>query len=220
MKRYVCLGILLCAGCREADAEGPIELAVVPEPAPAKVEEKAPGPDPAMALIDAAIERTDHKVDYLADYVSIPYPNGDVPESTGVCTDVVVRSFREIGIDLQALVHLDMTASFDKYPKAWGLSKPDANIDHRRVPNLRVFFSRHGKSKKRSKNPADYQPGDIVTWDVGRNGKYVDHIGIVVNVLTEDQQRLQVVHNIGPGPKMEDVLFRWPITGHYRYLPS
>jgi hypothetical protein len=219
MRRHVFLGILLCASCREADAEGPVALAVVPEPVPEAVENEAAGPDLTMGLIHAAIERTEHKVDYLADYVSIPYPNGDVPDSTGVCTDVVIRSYRQIGIDLQALVHLDMTAEFDKYPKAWGLDKPDSNIDHRRVPNLRVFFSRHGKSKKRSTNPADYQPGDVVTWDVGRNGKYVDHIGIVVNVLSDDQQRLHVVHNIGPGPKMEDVLFRWPITGHYRYLP-
>jgi uncharacterized protein YijF (DUF1287 family) len=166
-------------------------------------------------LVVAAIERTRHEVRYDPTYFVIAYPGGDVPAEVGVCTDEVIRAYRAVGVDLQKEVHEDMARNFQLYPKKWGLSKPDTNIDHRRVPNLRVFFSRKGQQLPVTADAKDYRPGDIVTWDLG-NG--LTHIGIVVNVASEaDKNRFQIVHNIGAGPRMEDVLFNWKITGHYRY---
>lgn len=164
----------------------------------------------------AAIERTNHSVRYVAAYVRIPYPGGDVPEDTGVCTDEIIRSYRAVGIDLQKEVHEDMLRDFGAYPskRFWGLAHPDSNVDHRRVPNLMTFFSRKGESLPVTTRAEDYAPGDLVTWDLGGN---VPHIGIVVDRPGADGRQM-VVHNIGSGPKMEDVLFRWKITGHYRYF--
>jgi uncharacterized protein YijF (DUF1287 family) len=168
-------------------------------------------------LSSAAIERTNHTVRYDPKYVRIPYPGGDVPADTGVCTDEVIRSYRALGIDLQKEVHEDMAANFGRYPNhlRWMQITPDTNIDHRRVPNLMVFFSRKGTSLPLSNNSADYGPGDLVTWDLGGG---VPHIGIVVDQKAVAGRRYLVVHNIGAGPKMEDVLFQWKITGHYRYF--
>ena len=140
-----------------------------------------------------------------------------MPANIGVCTDVVIRSYRALGHDLQELVHKDMKANFKLYPKNWGLKRTDTNIDHRRVPNLQKFFERHGTVLNKSKNASDYKPGDLVTWVVGRN---LPHIGIVVSKRSWDSKRPLVVHNIGAGPKMEDVLFEYPITGHYRFAPK
>lgn len=166
-------------------------------------------------LAESAIERTGHKVRYDPTYFVIEYPGGDVPAEVGVCTDEVIRSYRQIGVDLQKEVHEDMRRNFQLYPRTWGLSKPDTNIDHRRVPNLIVFFTRQAASQPITQNAADYAPGDIVTWDL--NGG-LTHIGIVVGVASEaDPERLMIVHNIGAGPQMEDVLFNWKITGHFRY---
>ena len=167
-------------------------------------------------LSDAAIERTHHTIRYDPKYVRIPYPGGDVPAGTGVCTDEVIRSYRALGIDLQKEVHEDIAANFGSYPNQarWLLQHPDTNIDHRRVPNLMVFFSRKGTALAASMMPEDYGPGDLVTWDLGGG---VPHIGIVVDRKSRETGRYLVVHNIGEGPKMEDVLFRWKITGHYRY---
>ena len=149
-------------------------------------------------------------------YVRIPYPGGDVPEDTGVCTDEVIRSYRAVGIDLQKEVHEDMEKNFSFYPRQrrWLARRPDTNIDHRRVPNLMVFFSRKGEALAVTEDPADYLPGDIVTWDLGGD---VPHIGIVVDEKSAEGGRHLIVHNIGGGPKREDVLFAWKITGHYRY---
>ncbi|HEX5706370.1 MAG TPA: DUF1287 domain-containing protein [Pyrinomonadaceae bacterium] len=166
-------------------------------------------------LVEAAIERTRHEVRYDPTYFRIPYPGGDVPAEVGVCTDEVIRSYRKLGIDLQREVHEDMRSNFRLYPRNWGLKRPDTNIDHRRVPNLRVFFARKGQSLPVTARAEDYRPGDIVTWDLGGG---LTHIGIVVGVRAEaSPARFQIVHNIGAGPKMEDVLFNWTITGHYRY---
>lgn len=165
------------------------------------------------ALTAAALERTRHPVRYDGAYRSIPYPGGDVPAGVGVCTDVLIRSYRELGIDLQKEVHEDMTAAFSAYPNRWGLSSPDPNIDHRRVPNLEVFFTRHGERFPITGDPADYQPGDLVSWMVGP----LPHIGIVVPVRSSDGKRFRVVHNIGRGPELEDMLFDYPIVGHFRY---
>jgi hypothetical protein len=168
-------------------------------------------------LVAAAIERTHHSVRYVSAYVRIPYPGGDVPSDTGVCTDEIIRSYRAVDVDLQKEVHEDMEKNFAAYPnkRRWFLAHPDANIDHRRVPNLMVFFPRKGESLSITNRAADYLPGDLVTWDLGGN---VPHIGIVVDQKSRQSGRYMLVHNIGEGPKMEDVLFNWKITGHYRYF--
>lgn len=170
-------------------------------------------------LIEAALDRTEHQITYDGSYHSIPYPNGDVPGHIGVCTDVVIRSYRKIGIDLQQLVHEDMTNNFSKYPsrKIWGLNRPDSNIDHRRVPNLQVFFSRHGQTLGISDKAESYIPGDLVVWTLPGN---LPHIGIVTNKYSLMSNRLMIVHNIGRGPELDDMLFDYKITGHYRYLPE
>jgi uncharacterized protein YijF (DUF1287 family) len=163
-------------------------------------------------LSAAAIERTHHSVRYVSDYVHIPYPGGDVPADTGVCTDEVIRSYRAVGIDLQKEVHEDMGRNFDAYPHRWQ-RRPDSSIDHRRVPNLMVFFARNGTRLPISQRAEDYSPGDIVAWDLGGG---ITHIGIVVDAKGSSGRYL-VVHNIGRCPRMEDVLFNWKVIGHYRY---
>lgn len=166
------------------------------------------------SLSSCALELTKQHVRYDPSYFSIPYPNGDVPADKGVCTDVVIRAYRMMGIDLQKEVHEDMKAHFSLYPTIWGLKKTDTNIDHRRVPNLMVFFKRKGKELPITKNPNDYKPGDIVCWNLGGA---TTHIGIVVNRKSADGKRYQVVHNIGGGQVCEDVLFDYTIIGHYTY---
>ena len=171
-------------------------------------------------LNNAALGRLKSRVRYDGSYVKIGYPWGDVPANIGVCTDVVIRSYRKLGIDLQQQVHQDMSAAFYNYPNLskWKLKAPDTNIDHRRVVNLRKFFARRGAALPITRNPYDYKPGDLVTWIVGPS---FPHIGIVVNRPTRaDPRRMMIVHNIAEGPKMEDILFRFPITGHYRYTPN
>ncbi len=165
-------------------------------------------------LSESAIELTRQVVTYDPGYFKISYPNGDIPANKGVCTDVIIRAYRKMGIDLQKEVHEDMRLNFGKYPRIWGLSKTDKNIDHRRVPNLMVFFERHGSVKPITDNPDDYQPGDIVCWNLGGA---VTHIGIVVNRKSRDGKRYLIVHNIGGGQVMEDCLFDFKIIGHYRY---
>jgi len=167
-------------------------------------------------LVRAAVERTRHTVRYVSDYVRIPYPDGDVPADTGVCTDEIIRSYRAVGIDLQKEVHEDMLHNFAAYPNKtrWLLARTDSNIDHRRVPNLMVFFQRKGEVLPITNHAEDYSPGELVTWDLGGG---VPHIGIIVDQNSGRSGRKMVVHNIGEGPKMEDVLFNWKITGHYRY---
>jgi len=166
-------------------------------------------------LVRAATERTNHAVRYDPAYVRIPYPGGDVPADTGVCTDEVIRAYRALGVDLQKEVHEDMVQNFSAYPRKWKWisGKPDSNIDHRRVPNLMVFFGRKGESLPIGNRAEDYSPGDLVTYDLGGN---VPHIGIVVD-RKGSSGRYMIEHNIGQGPRIEDVLFNWKITGHYRY---
>ncbi len=170
--------------------------------------------DYGIKVATAAEELTKDKVIYNGRYFKIPYPNGDVPKSYGVCTDVVIRAYRKLGIDLQKEVHEDMQTHFSNYPKNWGLKKTDTNIDHRRVPNLRTFFSRKGKSIAITQNAVDYLPGDIVSWQLD-NG--LTHIGIVSKTKSKDKKRYLIVHNIGAGQVFEDCLFSFKITGHYRY---
>ncbi|WP_062060093.1 DUF1287 domain-containing protein [Aquimarina longa] len=167
-----------------------------------------------VQLSDAALELTKNRVIYDPSYFSIDYPNGDVPSTVGVCTDVVIRAYRKLDIDLQKEVHEDMLANFKLYPKNWGLSRTDKNIDHRRVPNLMKFFSRFGKTKPITNNAKDYIPGDIVCWSLEGG---LTHIGLVVNKKSSDQQRYLIVHNIGSGQVLADCLFDYKIIGHYQY---
>jgi uncharacterized protein YijF (DUF1287 family) len=170
-------------------------------------------------LVQAALERTMHQIQYDGSYYKIPYPNGDVPPHIGVCTDVVIRSYRAIGTDLQLLVHKDMSSNFEQYPSRhiWGTKSTDRNIDHRRVPNLQTFFTRHGNRLPISDSGLDYKPGNIVTWMLPGN---LPHIGIVSDKRSPSTGNPLIVHNIGAGPKLEDMLFSFEITGHYRYVPS
>jgi uncharacterized protein YijF (DUF1287 family) len=167
-------------------------------------------------LSNAAISIIDKNVVYTPDYVSIKYPSGDVPAKTGVCTDVVIRAYRKLGVDLQKEVHEDIKANFNKYPnlKKWGLKTTDTNIDHRRVPNLEVFFERKGKKLAVTQNPNDYKTGEIVTWMIG--GK-LPHIGIITNKKSSDGKRPMIVHNVGGGQVLEDCLFSYDIVGHFKY---
>jgi uncharacterized protein YijF (DUF1287 family) len=166
------------------------------------------------SLADSAILLTKQTVIYDPGYYSLEYPNGDIPADRGVCTDVIIRAYRMFGTDLQKEVQEDMNANFDEYPGNWGLTGTDRNIDHRRVPNLMVFFGRNGEELIVSESPADYLPGDLVCWDLGGG---ITHIGIVVNPLSVDRKRNMIVHNIGAGQVLADCLFDYKIIGHYRY---
>src|SRR5712692_4143704 len=194
-----------------------LALLVLRAPAQTKPADSGSHQEFLHRLVAAAIERTRHQVRYDSSYLRIPYPGGDVPADTGTCTDEVVRSYRAVGIDLQKEVHEDMVQNFAVYPnkRRWLLARPDANIDHRRVPNLMVFFSRKGETLPITSRAEDYSPGDLVTWDLGGG---VPHIGMVVDRKSPQSGRYMIVHNIGEGPKIEDVLFNWRITGHYRYF--
>lgn len=195
---------------------------------PQKAENPSPPPPPSILkelptdaspqfkqLIESAIEQTSKTTGYDPSYVAIDYPGGDVPSETGVCSDVVVRAFRKSGIDLQKEIHEDMKRAWPAYPREWGASRPDSNIDHRRVLNLMTYFDRQSKALPITSKRDDYPPGDIVAWDLGNK---VPHIGIVVNRWSEDIKGYLIVHNIGAGARCEDVLLNWKIIGHYRYF--
>jgi uncharacterized protein YijF (DUF1287 family) len=187
----------------------------LPERALAEAVQLKPDATPLERLNASAIEQTTQTTSYDASYVKLDYPNGDVPINTGVCADVVVRAFRKAGIDLQKELHEDMKKNFSKYPRKWGARRPDPNIDHRRALNLMTWFDRQGKSLPISKDAKDYLPGDVVAWELD-NGS--PHIGIVSEIKVENSDRYAIVHNIGLGARLEDVLFAWKITGHYRYF--
>jgi uncharacterized protein YijF (DUF1287 family) len=165
-------------------------------------------------LADSAFTLTKQKVKYDPAYFQIKYPNGDVPGDKGVCTDVIIRAYRKVGIDLQKEVHEDIKTNFNNYPKYWKLKKSDTNIDHRRVPNLMVFFAKYGKVKQLTLKPTDYLPGDIVCWNLGGA---ITHIGIVSKKKSQDGKRHMMIHNIGKGQVLEDCLFAYKIIGHYEY---
>lgn len=169
----------------------------------------------AGKLVHAALDRTHQAVRYDPAYVRLAYPGGDVPAETGVCTDEVIRSYRTLGFDLQKLVHEDMRRNFSGYPGNWSLARPDTNIDHRRVPNLQTFFKRQGAALPVTRRAADYKPGDLITCTVAGR---LPHIALVVP-SPDGGERPWIVHNIGEGPQMEDRLFEFPLTGHYRWHP-
>src|ERR1041385_1363246 len=208
------LVLALAASCQQQSARTRPPLR--PPEQQTEVHALAPNSSPALkSIIDGTIDQVGKTNSYDPSYQKLDYPNGDVPIETGVCSDVIIRAFRKGNVDLQKDVHEDMKANFAAYPTRWGLKGPDANIDHRRVPNLETYFARKGKSQSISSRSEDFQPGDLVTWDMGTGQ---DHIGIVTNVWYKPSQRYLIVHNIGAGTRMEDVMFAWKITGHYRYF--
>ncbi|MFM2266922.1 MAG: hypothetical protein RL757_363 [Bacteroidota bacterium] len=212
MMKPIFIFLFLCISCQDAAQNQPKN-----QPETVQFEGKTaekPIDGWAKRVSDAAISLTHDRVRYDPAYFSIAYPNGDVPADKGVCTDVVIRTYRKLGIDLQKEVHEDMIKNFEKYPKTWGLKKTDTNIDHRRVPNLMQFFSRHATVKPISQAANDYKAGDIVTWNL--NGG-LTHIGVLVNQYASDGSRPMVVHNIGNGQEISDCLFSFKITGHYFY---
>lgn len=168
-------------------------------------------------LSQAAIDRLALAVVYDPAYRRIPYPGGDVPLDRGVCADEIVRAYRALGVDLQVGVHEDMKRAFAQYPRGWGLSAPDSNIDHRRVPNLERFFERQGAALPARREARAYRAGDVVSW---RLGGRVPHIGIVTHRRTRDGARPLIEHNIGAGPQLADALFAFPLAGHFRYWPQ
>lgn len=208
----VCLLLICLAACQRSEIRA--RATIIPPPTIAK-------PLPANAspqlkqFIDAAVEQSKITTGYDPSWVKIDYPNGDVPAETGVCSDVIVRAFRKAGIDLQKEVHEDMIRAWANYPKKWGAKGTDTSIDHRRVLNLMTWLNRQGKSLPITQDRTNYRPGDVVAWDLG-NG--LEHIGILTNVSSEADQHYLIVHNIGAGARIEDVLLSWKIVGHYRYF--
>ena len=208
------IALMLIASCQQQVARTLKPLK--PPDELTEVHELAQTSSPQLKLvIEGAIDQVGKTTGYDPSYQKIDYPNGDVPIETGVCSDVIVRAFRKANIDLQKDVHEDMKSGFSAYPTRWGLSGPDSNIDHRRVANLMTYFTRRAKSLSTGSDSETFLPGDIVTWDLGLGS---EHIGMVTNVWYKPSQRYLIVHNIGAGTRMEDVLFSWKITGHYRYF--
>jgi uncharacterized protein YijF (DUF1287 family) len=181
----------------------------------AKLAEAAPKAS-ALGLVGAGLDQIGKTLSYDPAYVSLAYPNGDVPIEKGVCCDVIIRALRASGVDLQQVVHEDMKENFSAYPKLWGLKKTDTNIDHRRVPNLAKFFERKGKKLAVTKAAADYLPGDFV---VCRLSNGLIHIMLVSNAKNAEGTPL-IIHNIGGGAKEEDRLFEFTIEGHYRWFAT
>jgi uncharacterized protein len=205
----VCLAL---AGCSSSPGGSSATTTASVEPTLSVVQTLPVGSARARALAEAAQAQVGRTVSYDPGYERLAYPGGDVPIDRGVCTDVVIRAFRALGVDLQVAVHQDMAANFDKYPDLWGLSAPDTNIDHRRVPNLQTYFTRQGYSVPVTERAADYLPGDIVTGDVSGRA----HIAVISTVPAPDGSHYCIVHNIGTGAQIEDKLLAFSLTGHYR----
>jgi uncharacterized protein len=217
LKNFTFIALLLLVGC-QADVRTQAQQT---EPSVFSTTSAKPKLDnienPSIKkMIESAVEQTTLTKSYDPSYIVLKYPNGDVPIEKGVCTDVVIRAMRNAGLDLQKEVHEDMAANFGVYPKKWGLKKADANIDHRRVPNLQTYFTRKGKSLPITDKSEDYKAGDIVAWDL--DGKGLTHIGVVSNIYNENTKRFLIIHNIGGGAAAEDRVFEWKIIGHYRFF--
>lgn len=173
------------------------------------------GTQPIKKLLLGAYDQIGKTLIYDGSYQRMDYPGGDVSIVRGVCSDVVIRALRRAEVDLQSLVHQDMRRNFSAYPQNWGLSRPDSNIDHRRVPNLMTYFKRQGKTVAVTNNPGDYLPGDFVSWVVP---PHLPHIGIVSDQKSSDNDHYLIIHNIGLGARLDDILFAYPITGHVRFF--
>jgi len=217
MKRWIPLLMVSTglAGCSRSDSVARVSAPPLPPPPPRQAADQPQTERraPLSPIVEAARSQIGKTTTYDPAYVGLSYPGGDLPIEKGVCTDVVIRALRGgLSLDLQKLVHEDMTAAFSEYPTIWGLKKPDRNIDHRRVPNLKEYFARHGYSVAVTQNTADFLPGDLVTCTVGRN---LAHIMIVSDKKTHDGVPF-VIHNIGSGAEEQSCLFDFPLTGHYR----
>ena len=165
-----------------------------------------------LRIVAAARQQIGVTKAYDPGYTTLNYPGGDVSLSTGVCSDVVVRALRQVGVDLQKDVHEDMQKNFSAYPQRWGLKAPDKNIDHRRVPNLMRYFERHHIAmSEKLKMTETYRPGDLVAWDLGGG---VLHIGVVSD--KRSGRTPLIIHNIGSGAKEDDILLKYQVIGHYR----
>lgn len=211
------LAAFTVAGCRAGSSTVPTPSGDVSVPSGTETHPfRADAPRGLVQTVEYGISQPNFTFKYDPAYVRLDYPGGDVPLETGVCTDVVIRAFRKGGVDLQKEVHEDMERDFAVYPQIWGARGPDSNIDHRRVPNLMKFFERKGKALPVTANPDDYQPGDVVSWTLGDPGP--PHVGLVTNLYSTRNNRYLIVHNIGRGARIEDVLFTYKITGHYRYF--
>ena len=209
----ICLLTIVIGGCQRQFATGRPAAAVPPSSVARPLPPKA---SPQLKqFIDGAVEQNKVTTGYDPSYVKLDYPNGDVASDTGVCSDVVVRAFRKAGIDLQKEVHEDMKLAWSEYPRKWGARGTDSNIDHRRVLNLTTYFTRQGKSLPVSNSRDDYLPGDMIAWELSDG---VEHIGILTNLSSDSDKHYLVVHNIGAGARIEDVLLAWKIIGHYRYF--
>jgi uncharacterized protein YijF (DUF1287 family) len=204
----LCLLIVLLAACRADAPSAPAQ-----EPAPIPTQADAVPAQPSPPLVAAARAQIGVVRVYDPTYFGLSYPGGDVPADRGVCTDVVVRALRTQGLDLQQAIHEDMRAHFDVYPRQWGLSRPDRNIDHRRVPNQMRWFTRQGWEQDIGQSADDFSPGDIVAWKLTDSGLL--HIGIVSDRRSHDGTPL-ILHNINAGTQENDLLFHHAIIGHYR----
>ncbi|MEK6303104.1 MAG: DUF1287 domain-containing protein [Acidobacteriota bacterium] len=215
VQRFLALGLVIAmAGALSACVSGASARKASARATAENLNRKSVSANPQIRkTVDSAIEQTQYTFEYDPSYTKLDYPGGDVPRERGVCADVVVRAFRGAGIDLQKQIHEDMEKHFPAYPDRWGARKPDSNIDHRRVPNLMTFFERAGKSVPITKQPADYLPGDVVAWELDN---HLLHIGLVIDAVAEGTPNYLVVHNIGAGAKIEDVVMAWKIIGHYR----
>ncbi len=209
-----CLLLLSAASCQRSTPAGR-STAVAPVPTSVARPLPSNASSQLKQFVEAAIEQSKITTGYDPSWVKIDYPNGDVSSETGVCSDVIVRAFRKVGIDLQKEVHEDMTRAWSEYPRKWGARGTDTNIDHRRVLNLTTYFDRQGKSLPVTNERADYLPGDMVAWELSPG---VEHIGILTNLSSEPDRHYLIVHNIGAGARVEDVLLAWKIVGHYRYF--
>ncbi len=207
---FVLAGLIVLAGCTHRSTDRDLS-SVSNRPMTSEIDSPK-----IRKVLESATAQISTTTGYTQKYFAIPYPNGDLPAETGACTDVIIRSFRNAGVDLQKEVHEDMTSNFSTYPDKWGLATTDKNIDHRRVPNLQTFFARRGKSLAVSAAADAYKPGDVISWDL--DGKGMTHIGVVSNLWNERSKRYLVIHNIGRGVNAEDRLFDWKITGHFRYF--
>lgn len=206
---------LAMAACQQKQPAAHVETPAR-KPAVAPVEQRSLPAD-VRTIIKASRERMALGEYYDPSYYSIDYPGGDVPNDRGVCTDVVIRAYRRIGIDFQQLIHEDMSRSFPAYPRLWQNRSTDRNIDHRRVPNIETFLNRKGASLPITSRGADYHPGDLVTWRLTGG---LPHIGIVSDRVVPRSDRPLILHNIGAGTAEDDILFTYPIAGHFRYFPD
>ncbi|MDL5366881.1 DUF1287 domain-containing protein [Xanthomonas sp. NCPPB 2654] len=213
----ICIALAIAACKPQQEGPAPAPRSATPPDSAAHSPARPGLPADVRTIIAASRERMSLGEVYDPKYYTMAYPGGDVANDRGVCTDVVIRAYRHLGIDFQQLIHEDMRRDFSAYPQLWGSQSTDRNIDHRRVPNIERFLTRKGASLPISDRAVDYRPGDLVTWRLAGG---LPHIGIVSDRHAPSSDRLLILHNIGAGTAEDDVLFSYPIVGHFRYYPD